>query len=244
MSLVGTLARVAVAVGAAKGIGHVIGRVGQPAATGGTDAQSGNGQAGGGLGTLLEQLGAAPGMGDAGSKAKMSTAGGLDTLIRGFADAVPAAATKGAPTKAQREGSFAEVLNQSFQNFGEPKIAPTPQQDAVAGLMLRAMLQAAKCDGRIDEGEKTRLIEVLGQASREDVAFVNRELSSSVDVQALIKQVPRGLENQIYAVSLMSIDLDSQKEAEYLAALASGLGIGAREANAIHAKLGIPALFT
>ena len=174
----------------------------------------------------------------------MSTAGGLDTLIRGFADAVPAAATKGAPTKAQREGSFAEVLNQSFLNFGEPKIAPTPQQDAVAGLMLRAMLQAAKSDGRIDEGEKTRLIEVLGQASREDVAFVNRELSSSVDVQALIKQVPRGLENQIYAVSLMSIDLDSQKEAEYLAALASGLGIGAREANAIHAKLGIPALFT
>jgi uncharacterized membrane protein YebE (DUF533 family) len=243
MSLVGTLARVAVAVGAAKGIGNVIGRVGQPAATGGMDVQSGNGKSGGGLGTVLEQLGAAPGIGDSGSKAKSSTAGGLDTLIKGFADAVPAAATKGATT-AQREGSFAEVLNQSFQNFGEPKIAPTPQQDAVAGLMLRAMLQAAKCDGRIDEGEKTRLIEVLGQASREDVAFVNRELSSPVDVQALIKQVPRGLESQIYAVSLMSINLDSQKEAEYLAALASGLGIGAREANAIHAKLHIPALFT
>jgi len=65
-----------------------------------------------------------------------------------------------------------------------------------------------KCDGKIDEGEKTRLIEVLGQASREDVAFVNRELSSPVDVQALIKQVPKGLESPIYAVSLMSIDLD------------------------------------
>jgi len=244
MSLVGTLARVAVAVGAAKGIGHVIGRVGQPAATEGTDAQSGKGQTGGGLGTVLEQLGATPGIGDGVAKAKTSTAGGLDTVIRGFADAVPGAATKGAPTKAQREGSFADVLNQSFQNFGEPKIAPTPQQDAVAGLMLRAMLQAAKCDGRIDEGEKTRLIEVLQQASREDVEFVNRELSSPVDVQALIKQVPRGLESQIYAVSLMGIDLDSQKEAEYLGALASGLGMGAREANAIHAKLGIPALFT
>jgi hypothetical protein len=243
MSLVGTLARVAVAVGAAKGIGNVIGRVGQPAATGGMDVQSGNGKSGGGLGTVLEQLGAAPGIGDSGSKAKTSTAGGLDTLIRGFADAVPGAATEGATTKAQHEGSFAEVLNQSFQNFGEPKIAPTPQQDAVAGLMLRAMLQAAKCDGRSTR-RKMRLIEVLRQASREDVAFVNRELSSPVDVQALIKQVPKGLESQIYAVSLMSIDLDSQKEAEYLAALASGLGIGAREANAIHAKLHIPALFT
>jgi ribosomal protein S13 len=40
----------------------------------------------------------------------------------------------------------------------------------------------------------------------------------------------------------MGIDLDSQTEAEYLVALASALGMGAREANAIHAKLGIPAL--
>ena len=71
---------------------------------------------------------------------------------------------------------------------------------------------------------------------------MNRELAAPVDVQALAKQVPKGLENQIYAVSVMGIDLDSQTEAEYLVALASALGMGAREANAIHAKLGIPAL--
>ena len=46
MSLVGTLARVAVTVGAAKGIGHVIGRATQPAAAGGTDDQSSNDQSG------------------------------------------------------------------------------------------------------------------------------------------------------------------------------------------------------
>jgi uncharacterized membrane protein YebE (DUF533 family) len=62
-------------------------------------------------------------------------------------------------------------------------------------------------------------------------------------VQALVRQVPKGLENQIYAVSVIGIDLDSQKEAEYLAVLGSALGIGPREANAIHAKLGIPARF-
>ena len=238
MSLVGTLARVAVAVGAAKGIGHVIGRVTQPAAAGGTDAQSSNDQAGRGLGTLLEQLGAATGIGNSGSGTAGSTrAEGRDTRTGGFSQTSDT-------NKAQRESSFAEVLNQSFRSSGEPKIAPTPQQDEVAGLMLSAMLQAAKCDGRIDEGEKAKMIKVLGQASSEDIAFVTRELSSPVDVQALIKQVPKGMESQIYAVSLMSIDLDSQKEAEYLAALASGLGLGAREANAIHAKLGIPALST
>ena len=234
MSLVGTLARVAVTVGAATGIGHVIGRAPPPAAAGGTDAHSSNAQAGRGLGTLLEQLGAATGIGNSGSGTAGSTrAVGRDTRTGETSDT----------NKAQRERSFAEVLNQSFGSSGEPKIAPTPQQDEVAGLMLSAMLQAAKCDGRIDEGEKAKMIKVLGQASSEDIAFVTRELSSPVDVQALIKQVPKGMESQIYAVSLMSIDLDSQKEAEYLAALASGLGLGAREANAIHAKLGIPALF-
>ena len=234
MSLVGSLAKVAGAVVVAKGINHVIGRATQPASASGVASGSvPSSQVGMGLGTLLEQLTPPSASG------KATPPGGLDAL----ADAVPGAATKGAVGKERTEGSFAEVLNQSFQNYSEPKISPSPQQDAVAGLMLRAMLQAAKCDGKIDDGEKTRLIEALGEASREDLAFVKQELSSPVDVQALVKQVPKGLESQIYAVSLMGIDLDSQKEAEYLATLASALGMGPRDANAIHAKLGIPALF-
>jgi uncharacterized membrane protein YebE (DUF533 family) len=106
------------------------------------------------------------------------------------------------------------------------------------------MLQAAKCDGKIDEGEKKKLLETLGDASSEDMEFVNRELSAPIDVQALVKQVPKGLESQIYAVSVMGINLDNQQEAEYLAELASALGLGPREVNAIHAKFGIPALFS
>jgi len=251
MSLVKTLAKVALGVAAAK----VAGRAAQPAPMKGPNSQPGQvdplssilgskGQAGGGLGSLLEQL--TPGAGAGGARpgpgATASTpTGGLDALIRGLADAASGGSTKEPIGKASAEGSFADVLNQSFQKYGEPNISPTPQQDAAAGLMLRAMLQAAKCDGRIDDGEK-KILEGLGEASREDVAFVNRELASPVDVQALAKQVPKGLENQIYAVSVMGIDLDSQTEAEYLVALASALGMGAREANAIHAKLGIPAL--
>ena len=192
----------------------------------------------------LSRLATGAGSGGAGSRRGLLSAptGGLDALIRGLAGAA-SGGTKGTISKASAEGSFADVLNQSFQKYGEPNISPTPQQDAAAGLMLRAMLQAAKCDGRIDDGEKKKILEGLGEASREDVAFVNRELASPVDVQALAKQVPKGLENQIYAVSVMGIDLDSQPEAEYLVALASALGMGAREANAIHAKLGIPALY-
>ncbi len=113
-------------------------------------------------------------------------------MIRGLADAASGGTTKGTISKTSAEGSFADVLNQSFQKYGEPKISPTPQQDAAAGLMLRAMLQAAKCDGRIDEGEKKKILEGLGEASREDVAFVNRELAAPVDVQALVKAGAEG----------------------------------------------------
>ena len=241
MSLVGTLAKVAIAVAATKGLNHVVGRVTQSKSTDSQAKQAdplgsvlgGKGQAGE-LGGLLEQL--TKGAAGSGSSAPASApVTNLDALIRD--------ATKGTGNTAPAEGSFAEVLNQSFQKRGEPKIAPTPQQDAVAGLMLSAMLQAAKCDGRIDEGEKQKILGALGDASREEMAFVNRELSSPVDVQALAKQVPKGLENQIYAISVMGIDLDSQKEAEYLASLGTALGMGPREANAIHAKLGVPALF-
>jgi uncharacterized membrane protein YebE (DUF533 family) len=235
MSLVGTLAKVALGVAAAKGIGHVIGRATQSTST------SATGQATGGIGSLLEQL--APKASGAGSGTTASApSGGLDDLIRGLAGAASGTAAAGTASKAPG-GSFADVLNQSFEHHTEPKILPTPQQDAVAGLMLRAMLQAAKCDGRIDEGEKKKILGVLGDASREDMAFVNKELSSPVDVPALVKQVPKGLENQIYAASVMGIDLDSEPEAQYLATLASALGMGSREANAIHAKLGIPARF-
>ena len=133
----------------------------------------GKGQAGGGLGGLLEQLAAAAAGASAGSSpgaTAPASGGGLDTLIRGLADAVSGTTTA---SKAGAGGSSADALKQSFQKLGEPKVAPTPQQDAAAGLMLRAMLQAAKCDGKIDEEEKKKLIEALGDASPDEVAFVN-----------------------------------------------------------------------
>jgi hypothetical protein len=79
MSLMGTLAKVAVGVAAAKGLSRL--------ATG----------AGG----------------DAGSAAAPAQTGGLDTLIRALVEA--ASGTKQSAGKAPAEGSFAEVLNQSFQ---------------------------------------------------------------------------------------------------------------------------------
>ncbi len=60
----------------------------------------------------------------------------------------------------------------------------------------------------------------------------------------LARQVPRGLEAQVYTMSVMAIDLDNRNEAQYLHQLASTMGIDQRQVNQIHARLGVPALYS
>jgi hypothetical protein len=75
MSLVGTLAKVAIAVAAAKGLNHVIGRVTQSKSTGSQAQQAESG----GLGGLLEQL--TKGAAGSGSGTQASAPFNLDALI-------------------------------------------------------------------------------------------------------------------------------------------------------------------
>ncbi len=202
----------------------------------------------GGLGGLLEQLAGGGGgnSGRAGSPA--GGASGLDAIIGSLASSLGGAAAggaagRGSTPQAGDSGGFGELLNQSLRTGREPRIAPAPQQEAVAGLMLKAMLQAAKCDGELDDAEQQKIMEALGDASPNDMAFVNRELAAPVDVAGLVRQVPKGLEQQVYTVSVLGIDLDNQTEAQYLASLSKALGIHPQSVNAIHAKLGVPPIF-
>jgi uncharacterized membrane protein YebE (DUF533 family) len=121
----------------------------------------------------------------------------------------------------------------------------TPEQDQEisAALMLRAMIQAVKSDGELDDAEKQKLMEAMGDATAAEVKAVNAELSRPVDVDALVRIVPAGLEAQVYMVSLSAIDLDQQAEAQYLHSLAQGLELSAEEVNALHDRAGAPRLY-
>jgi hypothetical protein len=140
-------------------------------------------------------------------------------------------------------GSFGDLLNQSLGNRGEPDVPPTPAQNAVAGLMLKAMIQAAKADGRIDAEEQRKLLGNLGEVSAAEKRFVEAQMKAPIDIAGLAGQVPRGLEAQVYMMSLMAIDLDNQTEATYLHQLATALGLDKRVVNQIHAKADAPALY-
>lgn len=191
----------------------------------------GQGGSGGGLDDLLGQL-----TGGSGGQA----GGGLGQIIGAVTGVLAQAGASGGSG-----GSFGDLLNQAISNRGQttPKVAPSASQEAAAGLMLRAMIQAAKSDGKFDQAEQEKLVGRLGNVSVAERSFVNEELAKPIDTQGLARDVPRGLEQQVYAMSVMGIDLDNQNEAKYLHELAEALRIDPKTVNAIHAKLGAPALY-
>lgn len=276
MSLMGTLARIGVAIIAAKGAGKVLdqfrgGGSEQPKepgqGRGGLEdllgsVLGGEGRSGGGLGDILSDLGGGkrPGGGTGGLEDILRDLGGrrgggsgsggnpLEDILGGILGGASGGRQVTEPQQggtAHPPGSdrISDIFNQAFRRRGEPDVQPTREQDAAAGLMLRAMIQAARADGRIDEGEREKLFEELGDASAEERAFVERELSARVDPQALARQVPEGLEQPVYTMSVLAIDLDNRNEGQYLHDLATSMGLGRDAVNAIHARIGAPPLY-
>lgn len=274
MSLMKTLAKVAIGVAVAKGaqsmmkgggsggLGSLLRDAaggagarqpfgGQPSTGGGRDLQdmlggllggrSGKGASNGmpgGLGGLLEGLAG-------------GNSGGLQGVLTGLAGSAGAGGLLGALTgQAQRRpdtstAGFGAVLNSAFDATPEPEIEPSADQEAAAALMLRAMIQAAKSDGTLDDAEREKLLGQLGDdVDAEEAAFVQSELGAPVDVDALVAQTPAGMEQQVYAVSVLGITLDDQSEARYLHQLAQALGMDTQAVNGIHEQLGMPSLYT
>jgi uncharacterized membrane protein YebE (DUF533 family) len=206
----------------------------------------------GGLGGLMTQLGGAPaqrgGVSRAMGGSTGSSSGGLDGLLGGLlGGAAGGVATGGllgqlAGRAQQPSGEprapFGEVLNASIDDERED-IPPTPEQEAAAGLMLRAMIQAARADGEIDAQEREILFDHLDGLDPDERRFVDEEMMSPADPEALARDVPEGLERQVYAASLMAIDVDHPAEVDHLRRLAAGLRLDAQEVAAIHDEVGI-----
>jgi uncharacterized membrane protein YebE (DUF533 family) len=210
------------------GLGDILGQLG-----GGSAAQSSGGLGGmlgqltggaganGGLSGLLGQLGASN------SAAAAGSLGGLGALLGGLADA--------------RGGTSGAGL-EALVNQDNP--ADEPDEDEIAKLMLRAMTQAARADGDLDQGEKAKLSALLADSDPGTVETLQNILSAPVSAADLAADTPKGLETQVYTMSVNAITPDNQAEARYLHELASALDIAPQTANAIHDSLGAPRLYS
>lgn len=127
---------------------------------------------------------------------------------------------------------------------GQPaELAP---QDVTAGktpeqmqACVRALVNAAKSDGRIDPEEQQRILARLGDVSAAEYQFLLSEFQKPLDVDAFARSVPLGMEPQIYALSLVAIDLDTPAEANYLRQLAQALRLPPQTVAEIHQRLGV-----
>lgn len=185
---------------------------------------------GGGIGDLLGSL--LGGGQQSGNQGGMGGAGGLGGLLGG-------ALTKYA------QAQNADATTHNHDNCDHlPMGVNAAQATDQATLIIRAMINAAKSDGGIDKTEQEAIVGKLGDVSEAEANFVRSEIQTPLDVEDFIRSIPRGMEQQIYAVSLTSIDLDSNKEAHYLDQLAKGLNISPQIANQIHEQLGAPAIYS
>ncbi|WP_099827574.1 DUF533 domain-containing protein [Oceaniglobus indicus] len=227
MSLTKMLGKLAIAYVAAKGVQSF-------SRNGGMDGVrrklAENKGSGGGLGGLLDAVGLGGGAGGnmtgtPGGDAGASGAGGIGGMLGGLAGVTGGAAG------AQKMKGLLDTTK------------PVNDEEE-AGLVIRAMVMAAKADGEIDETERRALWEVLGDADPSDRAFLDHALSAPVDVEALARDVPGGMEVEVYAGALMAIQPDNRPEAEFLDRLAKRLGISETDVNEIHTAQGKTPLYT
>lgn len=214
------------------GLGGMLGSV-----LGGGNEEEAQGGIGGLLGSVL---GGAQESGESGLS-QLSQGAGVAGLLgaTGLGGLLGAAMGQyGQSQEADAEATSAESCSHL------PEGVSHEQASDQASLMLKAMINTAKADGHLDAKEEQAILGQLGEATQEELDFIREELAQPLDVDAFIQSIPRGLEQQVYTVSLMAIDLDSKAEAEYLDKLAQGIGINHEESNQIHKQMGVPILYS
>ncbi len=125
----------------------------------------------------------------------------------------------------------------SFADIDEPDAI----SDADAATLIRAMCNAAKADGEVDAQEAHNIAGELGdEVSAAERAFLEAEISAPMRSAAdMAASVPADLRDEAYAVSLMTVKVDSVGEADYLRDFAAALGLSGDEVAEVHAELGV-----
>lgn len=112
-------------------------------------------------------------------------------------------------------------------------------RETVGKAALRAMIAAMKADGQIENAEKARLFDRLGQVelNDEEKAFLFEELARPLDIQAVVADATTPeLAVELYTASLVAIDPERPAEKAYLADLAGRLQLEPALVASIHAE--------
>ena len=159
--------------------------------------------------------------------------------IQSSSNAVPPPSPVGAAPPPPPPGTAASPARSPDEMPAAPS---SPEAGMHAVLMIRAMIAAANADGVIDETERNRILKKLEalNLSDEEHSFIVKELLSPVNLDQIAVQVDsiETAEN-VYTVSLLAIDIDTDAERTYMRTLAKKLGLNDSILDKIHGGLGI-----
>lgn len=118
-------------------------------------------------------------------------------------------------------------------------VASATQADPM--LLIRAMIASANADGQLDETERIRILGQLegGGLSEAEKDFLCGEFDRPWSPAALANAASSpAVAAQVYTVSLLAIDVDTQEERDYLERLRQMLGLESTQVMAIARRLG------
>jgi hypothetical protein len=127
----------------------------------------------------------------------------------------------------------------------EPRTPQSPsgsasRQNDEALVLVRAMVNAAKADGQVTPAEQQAILEQMGGAAPDTLQFLRQEFAKPLNVREFAWSVPPGMEQKVYAMSLMAIDSESPQTTQYLQELAHGLRLTDDVCRQIRARYSRP----
>jgi len=104
------------------------------------------------------------------------------------------------------------------------------------------MIAAAKADGQIDKAEVEKILGKIGAdgVTEEEKQFVIEEMRAPLDIEAIAGEVKSPEQAaEVYAASILAVDIDTETEKQYLAKLATAMKMDPQTVVRLHQMVGV-----
>jgi uncharacterized membrane protein YebE (DUF533 family) len=168
-------------------------------------------------------------------QARGGQGGGLAELLGGLTGA----AQRGSASAGPWSGGDVPLGLRPPQNTAEQEAL-----ESTAQLVLKGMINAAKSDGQISPDEMQRIVGKLQESGADQglQQWVMQELQMPLNVQAFAAEIPnQEVAAQVYAASLLAVEVDTNAEKQYLQQFAQASGLHPLVVGQIHQTLGVTA---
>jgi uncharacterized membrane protein YebE (DUF533 family) len=218
-------------------LNDIVSGIGEMLSTGG---KSQAGSLGGMLGDVMESLGS--------KKAALGGLGALGGALLGGGSSSAKGAIGGGALAMLASLAFSALKSagQSPPELAKGMLEPeSPEQkqelEQEANILVKAMINAAKADGAIDQAELQKIIGKFEEdgLTQDDKDFFMTESTRPLDINGVIASAAGrpDVGAQIYAASLLAIEVDTSAEKRYMENLADGLHLAPATVSFIEQSL-------